>query len=77
MKHHVSISKGSSDGSQKFTGGSGKFSGIQGSNLFECQLDRGSGACHAFFYAIGTNIGGVAGPWLFRQLRQFGDLTKP
>ena len=32
------ISKGVSDGSQKFTGGSGKFSGIQGSNPFQCQL---------------------------------------
>ncbi len=31
-------SKGVADGVQTFTGGSGKFSGIQGSNPFQCQL---------------------------------------
>jgi hypothetical protein len=31
-------SKGVADGAQTFTGGSGKFSGIQGSNPFRCQL---------------------------------------
>ena len=31
-------SKGVADGAQTFTGGSGKFSGIQGSNPFQCQL---------------------------------------
>jgi hypothetical protein len=37
-KGTISISKGGGDGSQTFTGGSGKFSGIQGSNPFQCQL---------------------------------------
>ena len=31
-------SKGLANGAQTFTGGSGKFSGIQGSNPFQCQL---------------------------------------
>ncbi len=31
-------SKGVADGAQTFTGGSGKFSGIQGSNPFQCRL---------------------------------------
>jgi hypothetical protein len=31
-------SKGVADGAQTFTGGSGKFSGIKGSNPFRCQL---------------------------------------
>jgi hypothetical protein len=33
-----SATKGDSDGAQTFTGGSGKFSGIQGSNPFKCQV---------------------------------------